>query len=291
MSDSMLVRASRDGDQFHYLWAARRALRLLMPQSELVAMTIEGVSVEEFEGSGSVEDGEELIDIAEYYGSKNIEQASCIRYMQLKHSTLHSEKAWSPSGLEKTIAGFAKRYKALIERLSADHVDRKVEFWFVTNRPISPSFVDGVREVASQGENQDAAVYEKLIKYTSLDGTALVQFCKLLRFEGKHDDYWDQRNILTQDVAGYLPSHDVDAPMRLKELITRKALSESESDPSISKIDILRALQTDESGLFPSPCLIDRPEESIPREQEREIIETIINEDGNPIIISADAGV
>ncbi len=29
MSDSLLVRTSRDGDQFHYLWPARRALRLL----------------------------------------------------------------------------------------------------------------------------------------------------------------------------------------------------------------------------------------------------------------------
>jgi len=40
MSDRLLVRTSRDGDQLHYLWAARYALRLLEPQSILVPLTI-----------------------------------------------------------------------------------------------------------------------------------------------------------------------------------------------------------------------------------------------------------
>jgi hypothetical protein len=42
MSKTNLVRPSRDGDQFHYLWAARRCLRLLSAQSDLVAISIEG---------------------------------------------------------------------------------------------------------------------------------------------------------------------------------------------------------------------------------------------------------
>lgn len=90
MSESMLVRASRDGDQFHYLWAARRALLLLNPLSDLVAVTIEGAATDEFPGSKQVEVGEQLIDIAEYYGSTDLKSASLIRYMQLKHSTLES---------------------------------------------------------------------------------------------------------------------------------------------------------------------------------------------------------
>ncbi|EBX6014786.1 hypothetical protein EVG59_01165 [Salmonella enterica subsp. enterica serovar Dortmund] len=90
MSDSLLVRTSRDGDQFHYLWAARRTLRLLEPQSTLVTLTIEGASTTEMGPNPVVEDGEELIDIAEYYGSHELEKATTVRYMQLKHSTLHT---------------------------------------------------------------------------------------------------------------------------------------------------------------------------------------------------------
>ena len=116
----MLVRASRDGDQFHYLWAARRALRLLKPQSGLVAVTIEGASTTELQAAGTVEAGEELVDIGEYYGSTAIEQATLVRYMQLKHSTLRVNDVWQPSGLEKTVKGFSERYTALRKKLPAE---------------------------------------------------------------------------------------------------------------------------------------------------------------------------
>jgi hypothetical protein len=110
MSKTNLVRPSRDGDQFHYLWAARRWLKLLSPDSGLVAVTIEGPSPDEQPGGPPVEAGEELI---EYFGSEDIKQARLVRYMQLKHSTLHANDPWTASGLEKTIGGFARRYAEL----------------------------------------------------------------------------------------------------------------------------------------------------------------------------------
>ena len=291
MSDSMLVRASRDGDQFHYLWAARRALRLLMPASDFVAMTIEGASTEEFQGSGAIEEGEELIDIAEYFGSTQIEHASCIKYIQLKHSTKRDDKTWTPSELEKTISGFAERYKALTEKFSVYDLGQKLEFWFVSNRPTNQSIDKAVKEIADHGKCQDQVVYQKLEKYTSLKGEDLTQFCKLLNFDGGQYGYWDQRNILTQDVACYLPNNDVNAPIRLKELVTKKALSESAGNPSITKMDILRELQTDIHGLFPAPSLAEILSQSISRHQEQGIIREIINTSGTPVVISADAGV
>ena len=87
MSNTDLVRASRDGDQFHYLWAARRCLLLLSSNATLKAVTIEGPSKSETEESVPVVAGEELIDVGEYYGSESLEQATLFRYIQLKHST------------------------------------------------------------------------------------------------------------------------------------------------------------------------------------------------------------
>ena len=113
MAKTNLVRPSRDGDQFHYLWAARRCLKLLTAESGLMAVSIEGLSPSEQLGIEPVDAGEELIDIAEYFGSEDIEQARLVRYMQLKHSTLHANDPWTASGIEKTIKGFAKRYKEL----------------------------------------------------------------------------------------------------------------------------------------------------------------------------------
>ena len=74
MGNSALVRFSRDGDQFHYLWAARRCLRLLSPLSSLVAIAIEGASTSETKNGDTPEAGEEIIDVAEYYGSEDLKR-------------------------------------------------------------------------------------------------------------------------------------------------------------------------------------------------------------------------
>lgn len=44
MSDNLLIRTSREGDQFHYLWSTRLALRLMEPQLSLVTLTIKGLA-------------------------------------------------------------------------------------------------------------------------------------------------------------------------------------------------------------------------------------------------------
>lgn len=291
MSESMLVRASRDGDQFHYLWAARRTLQLLAPQSGLVAITIEGAATTEFPGSEQVEVGEQLIDIAEYYGSTELESATRIRYLQLKHSTLQVDEVWQPSGLEKTICGFAERYAALQQKLPGVPLNQRLEFWFVTNRTINADFIAAVEDAAAQKKPRYPGNLKKLKAFTSLDGEALASFCGMLRLDGSQDSYWTQRNILFQDVSGYLPDMDVDAPIRLKDLVNRKALSESATNPAITKMDVLRVLSTDEAQLFPAPCLIEEFAEAIPRQQEQEVIRSIIDAADTPVIVHADAGV
>lgn len=74
-------RFSRDGDQFHYLWAARRCLQLLSIQSDLLAISIEGSSRQESGSESPARAGEEVIDIAEYFGSEEIKNARLVRYL------------------------------------------------------------------------------------------------------------------------------------------------------------------------------------------------------------------
>lgn len=290
MPKTNLVRPSRDGDEFHYLWAARRCLQLLSANSDLVAISIEGPSPGEKGSEPPAEAGEELIDIAEYYGSEKIETARLVRYMQLKHSTLHADDAWTASGLQNTVEGFAKRYKEFFKTYSADALAAKLQFWFVTNRPISTDFVETVQDVAAKASLRHPKELEKLERFTELSGDALAAFLKLLHFEGRQDNYWDQRNILFQEVSGYLPELDKDAPTQLKELVRRKALSESEQDPVITKMDVLRALNTDEALLYPANDLIERPATTLPRAQESELIREIVAA-RKPVIVHASAGV
>jgi len=290
MPKTNLVRPSRDGDQFHYLWAARRCLHLLSFQGDLLAISIEGPSPRERKEEPPESAGEQVIDIAEYFGSEEFENARLIRYLQLKHSTLHAQEHWTASGLEKTIKGFASRYKELLKAYSVDTLAKKLEFCFVTNRPIAKNFSQAVADSGAEKPTRYPNELKKLERFTGLSGDALNSFSKLLHFEDRQDDYWNQRHILFQDVQGYLPDADVDGPLKLKELVTRKALSEGEKNPTITKMDVLRALDTDESMLFPAPCLIKPLDLPVPREQWPDLIREIISAK-KPVVLHASAGV
>ncbi len=103
------VGPSRSGDQFHYQWAARQCLGLLTGENGLVAVAIEGASLDEGDASTSV--GDEVIDVGLYYGSEDVTAAKSIRYVQLKHSSRRSHEPWTASGLKGTIESFNGRLR------------------------------------------------------------------------------------------------------------------------------------------------------------------------------------
>lgn len=289
MSKVDLVRPSRDGDQFHYHWAARQCLQLLPGQTDLVAITIEGASTQEAKG-GEIDEGEELIDVGLYYRSENIDQADLIRYVQLKHSTRANAVPWTVGGLKKTIQGFAGRYRKLTENFSDEDVARRFRFEFTTNRPIDTKLQEALADFAAGTTKRHQAVHKALLKYTGLEENRAALFFKLFVVDGEEDDLWGQRNLLVQDLSSYLPDADCDAPLQLKDLITRKATTEFESNPSVRRYDVLRALKSSEDDLQPAPCLISDPSGTLPRDQENEILRGFLAAT-SPIVIHAEGGV
>lgn len=286
------IRPSRDGDQFHYLWAARRCLRLLLhqtlPEDNLIKISIEGVSPDEWAGESFTSVGEEVIDVAEYFGDeKKLER---IRYIQLKHSTRQKHAFWTASGLEKTITAFAERYKDLCSS-SSNQAPENIEFCFITNKRISPRLITAVKDAVAGTKQRYLSELKKLERFTGLKSDSLISFLKLLRFEDCQEDYWEQRNILCQETGNYLPGVDSNATTQLRYLVNHKALSEGEKNPDITKIDVLRVLNVNEDDLFPAPCMIEDPgKNTISFPQEQEFIRTII-EASSPVVIHADGGV
>src|SRR5687767_12284270 len=163
-----LVRSSRDGDQFHYHWAARQCLELLPGGTDLVAVTIEGASADEA-GDEAIGAGEELIDVGLYFGSEGRSEARLIRYVQLKHSTRRALEAWTASGLEKTINGFAESYAELLRRFPVDDVERRFRFEFTTNRPIDSKVKEAIADLASAVAPRHPDLHRTLIDFTGLD--------------------------------------------------------------------------------------------------------------------------
>ncbi|GAB01497.1 hypothetical protein [Acinetobacter sp. NBRC 100985] len=289
MGNTDLVRTSRDGDQFHYLWASRKALLLLNPVSRLHTLTIEGPSKSEF--IETVGDGEEIVDVGEYYESNKFSDASKIIYSQLKHTTVHESDSFKPSDLEKTIKGFSKRYRKLLTIEQKTDVLKKVEFHFISNRAVSADFYESIKQLQETGQVTKSTNLRKLEEYTSLSGQDLEEFIKLIKFPSQEPNYIAQREILAQEVSGYLPGDDINAPNELKELITRKALSENQHTPEITRYDVLRALKTNSDDLFPVKNLIKKLEKIVDRLNIRTIIDTIIGSGNQKFIIQAEGGV
>ncbi|MDN4022604.1 hypothetical protein QX205_21495 [Acinetobacter pittii] len=289
MGNADLVRASRDGDQFHYLWAARKALLLLNPLSGLHTLTIEGPSKCEF--IEAVEEGEEIVDVGEYYGSNSFIDASKIIYSQLKHSTVQINENFPPSSLKNTIEGFSKRFRKLLTIASKDIVLQKVEFHFVSNRAISTDFYESIKQLQETGQVNKIENLRKLENYTELNGQDLEEFVKLIKFPSQEPNYIAQREILAQEVSGYLSGDDINAPNELKELITRKALSENQETPEITRYDVLRALKTNPDDLFPVKNLIKQLERIVDRPIVKTLVDTITESRSQKFIIQAEGGV
>lgn len=291
MSDSELVRSSRDGDQFHYLWAAQRCLGLLSLSSDLVAVSIEGASSQEGGDGQTVDAGEEVIDVGEYYGSQELSTARLLKYMQLKHSTKHASEEWTISGLKKTLSGFAKRCVALKKERVGLPLTGWLELHFVTNRPISRNVEETIEDAARSHSPRHPEVFAFLEAYCDLKGADLAEVCGLLRLEPEQKGFLEQRRLLAQGLRRYLPGADSEAPLQLKDLVTRKATSEFTGTPQITKFDVLKSIGRSEDDLFPARCLIEPPARVVPREQEAELARVIVECVGRCLIVQADGGV
>jgi hypothetical protein len=288
-AESDLVRASRDGDQFHYHWAARHCLSLLPGVSDLVAISIEGASA--IEGPGSANEGDELIDVGFYFGSEMLRDARLVRYVQLKHSTKRTQEPWTASGLNNTLKGFSERFTSLQQTFTWDELKDKLRFTFTTNRPIDEKVIETLEDLAAGETMRHSSVATTLLGYVTGLGSETTNFFKLFSVEGGEPDLWSQRNLLFKDVRTYLAEIDSDAPLQLKELVTRKATTEHASNPSIRRLDVLRALEADEADLWPAKCLIAAPVDgALPREQEQEI-RTILESATRPVVLHAEGGV
>ncbi|MEU2913534.1 hypothetical protein ACWCQ0_41370 [Streptomyces massasporeus] len=168
MPDADPLRASRDGDQFHYHWAARQALKLLLPDADLTAIAVEGVSHDDTQGC----DGEDVIDIAEYYGAAGLREANRVVYRQLKHSTTQATEEWTVSGLAGTVGGFAEKSRRI--RQESPGLEQKVTFELLSNRPVRDSVLPAIGILAAGGESGAYAHAVKFLKKYA----CLVDHCK-----------------------------------------------------------------------------------------------------------------
>lgn len=284
-----LLRPSRDGDQFHYVWAARQALRLLEPGTRLDSIYVEGVS----SGDGATGKALEVVDLAEYWGSSDLATADRVVYRQLKHSTTQIGDEWTASFLKGTLAGFAKRFADIL-RKQPDFADR-VFFEVVSNRPASPGVHAAISELAT--ERAPSSVSRNAIRYIRqqiggvLTAPQIAQLCRQLRIDDTAPSLLRLRPLFEQDVSALLPGAPADSALRLKEMIGSRATSQYADNPRVDKVVVLAAIGTSEEALLPAPNLVQAPETVVPTAHLATVTEQLKLPEASPILVHAPGGV
>lgn len=271
-----LVRYRNDGEEFHLIWTARRALRLLDERLGLEKIVVEGVSREE--EAGGITSGLLVVDTAEYFGGPGWK----IRYCQLKYSTRAASEAWTASGLRETLHGFAKRFRALAERHGLEETSQRYRFDFITNRPIAPTVCTAIHllgrgMVDAKATREVAAARKALLAALELPKELVPAFVQSLRLVGGQPTLAEQGEQLAAESARLLPEPDIQTSAALLDMVRRRGTSDGEAIRTITRETVLGVLGVSAlRELLPAPPSIVAPASMQERDEFRRIVVEIL---------------
>jgi hypothetical protein len=150
------ARASNAGDDFHELWALRQALTLLDHEPNLVAITVEGLKIEDEKGASA--DTWDGVDCALYYGGDDAVSTERIIIDQVKYSSANPDLPWTVARLthcsnkrqDNSVIG---RLAAAFAGLNSKHPDlvtnKNLIVRLVSNQPIDPDVLNSLSAQSS----------------------------------------------------------------------------------------------------------------------------------------------
>lgn len=283
MADADTVRATRSGDRFHYLWASLRALRLLDSTGDMQSISIEGPA------AGEKVPGEEIIDVAEYFGNSPDTPPSRVHYHQLKHSSLRIDDAITSSELSNTLGKFADIYRAA---LAGDKAD-SVQFSFVTNRRLNDKVRKSLVDLAAglPLSHQTEGRYLRSALGFGADTAAEQQFCQHLTVDEGTAGVVDVERILADELKDFIPGGGTGSELAdLMNQVSRMATYEAKSN-ALTRHDLLVTLRTTEDRLFPAMPAFEDLERVIRTADVDDVASTLRTGAYSKLLLTAHGGV
>lgn len=287
------VRASKAGHAFHEAWAARTALELLPPSTDLVAITLEGFDEQDEQtlGTGAVE----IADLVRYYGATDVARANRVTVVQFKYSIASAETAVRAADLASTITKFAITDAELRATHGDGHVLAVVRYELATNRPIHENLgkaisavIAGTREAGDIGR-QAGQLAQALNEYPH----PFADLLRRLELVGSKGSLIEAERAISTMLAAWSEPGDPDAEKRLlklRNLIRIKAGPGSESDKRVDRVAVLAELEVEhEDRLYPTPDAFPEVEVVIQRDVLDDIA-ILAREPGLPLVVHAAGG-
>lgn len=259
-------RGSNAGDDYHELWAARRALELITPGADLVQLTVEGVRADDAaDMDDAIWDG---VDAAFYFG-RDVDTIEGIEIVQFKYSGSDPDTPWTVARL--TYASNKAKSNALIARLASawkgirkqrpelDAVDNIV-VKLASNQPIAQEVRDAL------GADPSDAMRAKLRKASGLTSAEFAAFIPALDFS----DCGDQSRFFQEELVIRALSSFTDGDVRaefsvLREFI-RKRMRPEGSRETITAESVFGIFgHADKRVFYPCPTKVAQVDALVPR--------------------------
>jgi len=290
------VRSSRDGHEYHEIWTVRRAMQLLLPDSELCGIAVEGLSPRDQKTASK--EAAEIADLTLYYGNATeFAYAARTTVAQFKYSNADRDTDFRASHAKTTVEKFAKTYSELREQHGAAAVSDKLRFELVTNRPIYGPLLDALRALSEVRASSEEAKSQakQFTEASGLSGQQLAEFAGKFTLFGRSPDLPTVKGDLSRlliDWSG--TSGDSLAAGRLgelKQMVRDKAGHAGTDKNLILRTDILSALQvSDPEDLLPCKPAIADVGPVLEREQLSDAVQQVRNLT-RPLLIHASGGV
>lgn len=289
------VRASRDGHEYHEAWTARISMQLLWPDSELTAIAVEGLSVEDQKRASA--QTVQISDIALYYGGgSTFLGASRISIVQFKYSVAKQEREFRASHAKNTIQKFSKAYKELKKKHGGQAVRAKLHFQIITNKTIFEPLIWAIDGLALglvlKGDAKRQANQFSIA--AGLKGKALADFASRCELVGNTGGLTSINTGLASVMVDWSATSDPEAKARLgqlRKLVRDKAGTCGVGRNLITRVDILATLGLgDRKDLLPCEVALVDVGNVLEREQLKGTID-LISTMSTPLLVHGSGGV
>jgi hypothetical protein len=259
-------RGSNAGDDYHELWAARRALELISHGTELVQLTVEGVRADDAaDMDDAIWDG---VDAAFYYGP-DVDTIERIELVQFKYSGSNPSTPWTVARLAyannraKTnalVARLASAWKGMRKQRPELEATDSITVKLASNQPIAQEVLDALAAAPSD------ALRMKLLKASGLTSAEFAAFIPVLDF----GDCGDQSRFVHEEQVIRTLSNFTDGDVRaefavLREFI-RKRMRPEGSRETITAESVFGIFgHADRRVFYPCPTKIAQVDSLVPR--------------------------
>ena len=311
---------SNAGDDYHVLWTIRRTFELLnFEDNGLKAITIEGIDPKnalKLDPYGNKLLG---VDITEYFGGEDFNDANKVIVSQLKYSTRRICENWTFSKLYSgkksgstdgsVLHKLSQIYKTFLNEFGRDLVLRKLSLKLVSNRNINPKQKQIIIDIQQFLRKQKSRTYAKTVynnfsenetvlrklnSATKLSSSEFTDFLQLLDFNdcGTSSSYYQELEII--EALRNVGIQNTNQSDSLFRMIWRKMLPEAIAlrKNKITEIDLLHCLQMSLERLFPVSQKFEEIKNIVERKQITTLVNEIINNyTGKPLCLHGGAGI